>query len=147
MQRRTFAPSSYDNMKPLCPPFSLLLTCSSGGERPTLAGFALMGPFYAHLYRGPVPGFLLRTRTPLVARWVERVMRQERAGVATVVADGGAPSLILPPHHRPGAAGADADFPPSTTVPVLRHLLAEFVPMLRRMASIRNSMILTESQF
>eukprot|EP00959_Pyramimonas_sp_CCMP1952_P409564 8583323-Pyramimonas_sp.AAC.2 len=39
-------------------------------SRPSLGDVALMGPFYAHLYRDPVPGHLMKTRAPLVARWV-----------------------------------------------------------------------------
>ena len=42
------------------------------GGRPSLADFGLLGPLYAHLYRDPVPGFVLRTHFPLVAEWVER---------------------------------------------------------------------------
>jgi hypothetical protein len=44
------------------------------GGRPTLADFAMMGPLYAHLFRDPVPGKLVRTRAPLVGSWIERVM-------------------------------------------------------------------------
>ncbi len=42
------------------------------GGRPSLADFGLLGPLYAHLYRDPVPGFVLRTHFPLVTEWVER---------------------------------------------------------------------------
>jgi hypothetical protein len=43
------------------------------GDRPSLADFGLLGPLYAHLYKDPVPGYIMRTRYPLVAEWCERV--------------------------------------------------------------------------
>lgn len=43
------------------------------GGRPTLADFALYGPLYAHLYRDPASGDLMKSRAPLVAKWVERL--------------------------------------------------------------------------
>lgn len=42
------------------------------GGKPSLADFGLLGPLYAHLYRDPVPGYVLRTHFPLVTEWVER---------------------------------------------------------------------------
>jgi glutathione S-transferase len=42
------------------------------GGRPSLADFGLMGPLYAHVFRDATSGFMLRTRHPLVAEWVER---------------------------------------------------------------------------
>ena len=47
------------------------------GGRPTLGDYALMGPLYAHLYRDPYPGQLMRRKAPLVARWVERMNTSE----------------------------------------------------------------------
>lgn len=44
------------------------------GGRASLADVALMGPLYAHLFRDPVPGRLLKTQAPLVADWIERLM-------------------------------------------------------------------------
>ena len=43
------------------------------GGRATLADFALYGPLYAHLYRDPASGDLMRRYAPKVADWVERV--------------------------------------------------------------------------
>ena len=43
------------------------------GWRPSLADYGLLGPLYAHLHEDPVPGFLMRTRCPLVAEWCDRV--------------------------------------------------------------------------
>ena len=47
------------------------------GAKPTLGDYALMGPLYAHLYRDPKPGLLMRQHAPLVARWVERMNAPE----------------------------------------------------------------------
>jgi glutathione S-transferase len=49
------------------------------GGRPTLGDFALMGPLYAHLYRDPVPGFMMRTEFPLVCEWIERANGSDEA--------------------------------------------------------------------
>ncbi|MBB6522069.1 glutathione S-transferase family protein [Pseudoteredinibacter isoporae] len=43
------------------------------GSCPSLGDFGLMGPLYAHLYRDPYPGKLMRTKAPKVAEWVERM--------------------------------------------------------------------------
>ncbi|GAB4338393.1 MAG: hypothetical protein Kow0099_12390 [Candidatus Abyssubacteria bacterium] len=43
------------------------------GTRPSIGDFGLMGPLYAHLYRDPYPGKLMRSRAPRVAQWVERM--------------------------------------------------------------------------
>ncbi len=43
------------------------------GTRPSIGDFGLMAPLYAHLYRDPYPGKLMKSRAPLVAQWVERM--------------------------------------------------------------------------
>jgi glutathione S-transferase len=43
------------------------------GSKPCLGDFGLMGPLYAHLYRDPAPGVLMKKRAPNVAKWVERM--------------------------------------------------------------------------
>ncbi len=43
------------------------------GGRPSVGDFGLMGPLYAHLYRDPYPGRLMRRIAPRVADWVERM--------------------------------------------------------------------------
>lgn len=55
------------------------------GNRPCVGDFALAGPLYAHLFRDPYPGALMKSRTPLVADYVERVMMitPERAPVSS----------------------------------------------------------------
>ncbi len=43
------------------------------GTRPSIGDFGLMGSLYAHLYRDPYPGRLMKSKAPLVAKWVERM--------------------------------------------------------------------------
>lgn len=43
------------------------------GDKPSLADFGLMAPLYAHLGRDPLPHFLMKTKAPRVADWVERM--------------------------------------------------------------------------
>lgn len=47
------------------------------GTRPSIGDFGLMGPLYAHLYRDPYPGRLMRSRARLVAKWVDRMTAPE----------------------------------------------------------------------
>ena len=42
------------------------------GGRPSTADFGLLGPLYAHLYKDPVPGEMIRRQFPLVAKWIVR---------------------------------------------------------------------------
>jgi len=51
------------------------------GGRPTLADFPLMGPLYAHLYKDPAPGFMMRTQYPLICEWIERSNGTTEAGL------------------------------------------------------------------
>lgn len=84
------------------------------GAVPTLADFAFHGPLYAHLYRDPNSGALMRARAPRVAAWVERLR------------DGDTP-------HRDAGA---IDAVPATLVPVLRRLLRDCVPVLESTAAV-----------
>lgn len=43
------------------------------GSKPSIGDFGLMGPLYAHLYRDPAPGKLMRKRAPSVCDWVRRM--------------------------------------------------------------------------
>ncbi len=88
------------------------------GAYPTLADFGFIGPFYAHLYRDPRPGKLMKEVAPLVANWVERMM---------------APAQDSPASEDPLVS---ADQVPSTLLPVLRRFAAEQLPVLRDTASL-----------
>lgn len=82
------------------------------GDRPCLADFALMGPLYAHLYRDPVPGSMMKQRAPRVAEWVDRCNRQ----TSNVRVQGGA---LLP-----------GDGIPDTLWPILALWHREHAPIL-----------------
>ncbi len=43
------------------------------GTRPSIADYGFMGPLYAHLYRDPASGALMKNIAPRVADWVERM--------------------------------------------------------------------------
>ncbi|HFB66328.1 MAG TPA: glutathione S-transferase family protein [Aeromonadales bacterium] len=45
------------------------------GSVPSIADFGFIGPLYAHLYRDPYPGSLMKTIAPHVANWVERMRK------------------------------------------------------------------------
>ncbi|PKL95343.1 MAG: glutathione S-transferase [Gammaproteobacteria bacterium HGW-Gammaproteobacteria-8] len=78
------------------------------GDRPSIGDFGMIGPFYAHLYRDPWPGALIRAQAPAVAGWIERM----QFGDATT-------GEFLPD-----------DRIPSTLRPVLERMLREQLPVL-----------------
>lgn len=43
------------------------------GSRPCLGDFGLFGPLYAHLFRDPVPGKIMRALAPNVVAWIQRM--------------------------------------------------------------------------
>lgn len=64
------------------------------GSKPCLGDFALMGPLYAHLYRDPEPGALMKKTAPNVAKWVER-MNQAQDIEGEFLADDLIPATLL----------------------------------------------------
>lgn len=79
------------------------------GGGATMADFGLIGPLYAHQYRDPASGALMRRLAPNVVRWVERLQFQ--------------------PQGLRGALAA-GDAIPDTLLPVLRRLAREMLPVL-----------------
>lgn len=65
------------------------------GSRPSIGDFGMIGPLYAHLYRDPAPGKLMRQRAPHVSRWVER-MQQPDPLSGDFLPDDEIPSTLLP---------------------------------------------------
>ncbi len=65
------------------------------GERASMGDFGLMAPLYAHLYRDPAPGKLMRRIAPNVTRWVER-MNQPLPKIGDWLADDAVPDTLLP---------------------------------------------------
>ncbi|MFT6899504.1 MAG: glutathione S-transferase [Paraglaciecola sp.] len=64
------------------------------GSKPCLGDFGLMGPLYAHLYRDPEPGALMKKTAPNVAKWVER-MNQPQNVEGEFLADDQIPDTLL----------------------------------------------------
>jgi glutathione S-transferase len=64
------------------------------GSKPCLGDFGLMGPLYAHLYRDPAPGALMKKVAPNVAKWVER-MNQPQDVQGEFVADDVIPDTLF----------------------------------------------------
>ncbi|WP_404364175.1 glutathione S-transferase family protein [Marinobacter sp.] len=79
------------------------------GDRASIADFGLIAPLYAHLYRDPAPGAIMRERAPNVARWVERMFES---------------------HASVGDWPTDDEIP-ETLLPLLRRQFAEQFPVLR----------------
>ena len=77
------------------------------GSRPSVGDFGLIGPLYAHLYRDPWPGELMRSRAPRVARWVQRMQN---------------------PGPKAGSFLPD-DQVPETLIPLLQRFFEEFGPV------------------
>lgn len=65
------------------------------GAAPCIADFSFVGPFYAHLYRDPYPGKLMRERAPAVVQWVQRMISTQ-VFKGEMVADDVIPETLLP---------------------------------------------------
>ena len=65
------------------------------GSRPCVGDFALMGPLYAHLYRDPAPGKLMKRIAPHVVAWVER-MNQSNVPLGEFIVGDDIPDTLLP---------------------------------------------------
>ncbi|HVW26014.1 MAG TPA: glutathione S-transferase family protein [Polyangiaceae bacterium] len=79
------------------------------GDRPSLGDFGLIGPLYAHQYRDPESGKLMRRLAPHVVRWVEGMQHP------------------LAPRN---GAFLPGDEIPATLVPVLSRMMREQLPVL-----------------
>ncbi len=80
------------------------------GGRPSRADFALYGPLYAHLYRDPESGELMKRLAPKVAEWVERCRD---------IKDAPANAPLI-----------DKDEVPATLYPILEMQMREQLPVL-----------------
>ena len=78
------------------------------GGRPSIGDFGLIGPLYAHLYRDPAPGELMRRIAPDVCKWVERM-----------IAEG-----------LPQGEFLSNDEIPETLIPILQRMASEQLPVL-----------------
>lgn len=78
------------------------------GGRPSIGDFGLIGPLYAHLYRDPAPGELMRQIAPYVCKWVERMISED----------------------LPQGEFLVNDEIPETLIPVLQRMASEQLPVL-----------------
>lgn len=69
------------------------------GARPSLADFAFYGPLYAHLYRDPASGDIMKQHAPRVAAWVERLLSGDYES-AELLGDDCIPDTLLPMMSR-----------------------------------------------
>ncbi|MGF1607548.1 MAG: glutathione S-transferase family protein [Rhodothalassiaceae bacterium] len=66
------------------------------GARPSIGDYGLIGPLYAHLYRDPASGRLMKDKAPNVARWVERVEFPQSPKTGDFLPDDAVPDTLLP---------------------------------------------------
>lgn len=78
------------------------------GGRPSIGDFGLIGPLYAHLYRDPAPGELMKRIAPEVCKWVERMISDD----------------------IPQGEFVNDDHIPETLLPILRRMANEQIPVL-----------------
>lgn len=69
------------------------------GSRPSMGDFGLVGPLYAHQYRDPYSGDLMRRLAPNVVAWVLRTMAAEACS-GEFLADDVVPETLLPVLQR-----------------------------------------------
>jgi hypothetical protein len=84
------------------------------GTRPSIGDFGLYGPLYAHLYRDPASGEIMKRLAPKVAEWVQR--------------------MTTPPQPKGGTFLAH-DEVPETLMPVLVRIVREYLPVLLKTAA------------
>jgi len=80
------------------------------GSKPCIADFGFIAPLYAHLYRDPKPGELMREQAPNVVKWVERMIDEE-------------------PYLQTGEWLANDEIP-ETLEPILKRMASEQMPIL-----------------
>ncbi len=85
------------------------------GSRPSIGDYGLIGPLYAHLYRDPASGKIMKRLAPKVAAWVERMVDVQQPLSGEFLPD---------------------DEVPQTLVPVLERMMAEQMPFLQRTADL-----------
>lgn len=85
------------------------------GSRPSIGDYGLIGPLYAHLYRDPASGEIMKRLAPKVAEWVERVVNVQKPLSGDFLPD---------------------DEIPATLFPVLERMMREHIPFLQRTASL-----------
>lgn len=80
------------------------------GSRPSIGDYGLIGPLYAHLYRDPASGEIMKRLAPKVAEWVERMVDVQQP---------------LSGEFLPN------DKVPVTLIPILERMMGEQMPFLQ----------------
>lgn len=70
------------------------------GTRPSMADFGLYGPLYAHQYRDPASGALMRRLAPAVVAWIQRLETQTAPLAGAFTAGDEVPSTLDPVFRR-----------------------------------------------
>ncbi len=66
------------------------------GSRPSIGDFGLFGPLYAHQYRDPASGALMRENAPHLVRWVEMLRHGKAAYPGTFLENDAVPASLYP---------------------------------------------------
>lgn len=70
------------------------------GSRPSIGDFGLIGPLYAHLYRDPASGEIMKRLAPRVAAWVERMVDVKTPLSGEFLANDEVPQTLMPVLER-----------------------------------------------
>lgn len=70
------------------------------GSRPSIGDYGLIGPLYAHLYRDPASGEIMKRLAPRVAAWVERMVDVKAPLSGEFLTDDEVPETLLPVLER-----------------------------------------------
>lgn len=95
------------------------------GSRPSIGDYGLIGPLFAHLYRDPASGEIMKRLAPKVAAWVERMVNVEKPLSGEFLSD---------------------DEIPETLIPILNRMMAEQMPFLQKTADMFAAWALTSSE-
>jgi glutathione S-transferase len=118
------------------------------GGRPSLADFALLGPLYPHLYKDPVPGFMMRSEFPLLCEWIERCNGSLEGGArgyrqtAYKVEDG---KLVPVEDATDGGEWLADDEIPDSLLPLLGVFFDEMWPVLKSSIAILRDYIASDA--
>nr|XP_039251269.1 uncharacterized protein LOC120328793 [Styela clava]XP_039251270.1 uncharacterized protein LOC120328793 [Styela clava] len=100
------------------------------GGRPCIGDFAFGGMIYAHLFRDPVPGFLMKTTAPVLSAWCEHMNgilpEANRSNIHTL--ENGFP--VRENHDSSVTDFCENDEIPESLMPILKHMMSEFAPIL-----------------
>ena len=70
------------------------------GSRPSIGDYGLIGPLYAHLYRDPASGEIMKRLAPRVSAWVERMVDVKTPLSGDFLPDDEVPATLIPVLER-----------------------------------------------